>query len=264
MSPDPYRRSAKRRNPGSWNRYVYVKGDPVKYTDPSGLCAAMLAGITMEPGGAFGDLQKQLGAVAAYPYSSLGPIDSLASVTQQAVLGPNASTEVAVDAIKAALAGSTGLIDIIAYSGGAQALTTALNNSQTFSAADLARIGSVLYISPGLNGPVWTTINPANTTVITGTGPINWAIGLNLTIPSGVSTVTTNCAHTDLQCFFNAAQSQLQQIMKRDKCAFPKEYLLFPFLMAGPTNIAPGGAVGTASGDDDDDDDDDYDDDAAV
>jgi RHS repeat-associated protein len=36
-TPDPYRKSARRHNPGSWNRYTYVNGDPVNRQDPSGL-----------------------------------------------------------------------------------------------------------------------------------------------------------------------------------------------------------------------------------
>jgi len=37
MSPDPYKASAGVTDPGSWNRYAYVGGDPVNYVDPRGL-----------------------------------------------------------------------------------------------------------------------------------------------------------------------------------------------------------------------------------
>lgn len=37
MSPDPYKASAGPSDPGSWNRYSYVQGDPVNYTDRTGL-----------------------------------------------------------------------------------------------------------------------------------------------------------------------------------------------------------------------------------
>ena len=46
LTPDPYQArgtgAADPRNPGSWNRYAYVQGDPVNFRDPSGL---LLAGI---------------------------------------------------------------------------------------------------------------------------------------------------------------------------------------------------------------------------
>jgi RHS repeat-associated protein len=37
MSPDPYLASGGPGDPGSWNRYAYVGGDPVNFNDPSGL-----------------------------------------------------------------------------------------------------------------------------------------------------------------------------------------------------------------------------------
>jgi RHS repeat-associated protein len=37
LSPDPYQASAGPSDPGSWNRYAYVTGDPINYNDPAGL-----------------------------------------------------------------------------------------------------------------------------------------------------------------------------------------------------------------------------------
>jgi RHS repeat-associated protein len=37
LTPDPYRKSARRNNPGSWNRYSYTHGDPVNRVDRRGL-----------------------------------------------------------------------------------------------------------------------------------------------------------------------------------------------------------------------------------
>jgi RHS repeat-associated protein len=37
MSPDPYKQSGGAGDPGSWNRYAYVGGDPINHADPQGL-----------------------------------------------------------------------------------------------------------------------------------------------------------------------------------------------------------------------------------
>ncbi len=37
LTPDPYRGSARRSNPQSWNRYEYAGDDPVNFNDPTGL-----------------------------------------------------------------------------------------------------------------------------------------------------------------------------------------------------------------------------------
>src|SRR5262249_52538865 len=39
LTVDPYDRSSKPADPGSWNRYSYVQGDPVNASDPSDLCS---------------------------------------------------------------------------------------------------------------------------------------------------------------------------------------------------------------------------------
>jgi hypothetical protein len=44
MSADPYRASAGASEPGSWNRYAYVAGDPVNFSDPDGLAQCWVSG----------------------------------------------------------------------------------------------------------------------------------------------------------------------------------------------------------------------------
>ena len=43
-SGDPYAASAGPSDPGSWNRYAYVQGDPVNFNDPSGLAREEMCG----------------------------------------------------------------------------------------------------------------------------------------------------------------------------------------------------------------------------
>ncbi|MDQ2949765.1 MAG: RHS repeat-associated core domain-containing protein [Acidobacteriota bacterium] len=82
MSPDPYGGSAKLANPGSWNRYVYVSGDPANNNDPTGLddegssngcyynglwysgCEAPVGVSRFVPMTAYGRATQRLGAAA--------------------------------------------------------------------------------------------------------------------------------------------------------------------------------------------------------
>jgi hypothetical protein len=43
--PDPYDGSYSLTNPQSFNRYAYVQGDPVNFTDPSGLAMSLTQGV---------------------------------------------------------------------------------------------------------------------------------------------------------------------------------------------------------------------------
>ena len=45
-SPDPSATSAKLSDPGSWNRYSYVGGDPINRMDPSGLCSEYMGQLS--------------------------------------------------------------------------------------------------------------------------------------------------------------------------------------------------------------------------
>ncbi len=54
LSPDPCVASGGPADPGSWNRYAYVQGDPVNFNDPGGLCTNIgltSAGFGYSPSG---------------------------------------------------------------------------------------------------------------------------------------------------------------------------------------------------------------------
>ena len=50
LTPDPYQASGGVEDPGSWNRYAYVGGDPINYFDPSGEKRVWVPGVNGEPG----------------------------------------------------------------------------------------------------------------------------------------------------------------------------------------------------------------------
>ena len=55
-SPDPSATSARLSDPGSWNRYSYVGGDPMSRMDPSGLCSEYMGQLSDDDDEGLGDL----------------------------------------------------------------------------------------------------------------------------------------------------------------------------------------------------------------
>jgi RHS repeat-associated protein len=51
LSPDPYEASGGPVDPGSWNRYAYVQGDPINFVDPQGLLIMMTESLGGADGG---------------------------------------------------------------------------------------------------------------------------------------------------------------------------------------------------------------------
>jgi hypothetical protein len=162
----------------------------------------MIAGITMGQGSNadWGSKAAALGADVAYPYSGEGVVGSVASVIQQGMGTENDSTAAALKAIQYALSSNTGLIDIVAYSGGAGAFTTAYKE---LSADQKARIGLVQYISPGANGQLANI--QGTTSVLLGSGVVDNVATVGTQIPQGVSIQDSSCEHTDLACLFQFA-----------------------------------------------------------
>jgi RHS repeat-associated protein len=198
LSPDPYPGSAHPGDPGSWNRYEYVEGDPTNRTDSSGLCSVIAAGITQSPSySSTYCLQKlglAVGGILVFDYAGGTVLSGVKDVAAQGLGNADAATIAVLNAIAVA-AQTPGPIDIFAFSGGAQAFSTAMSY---LNSATAARIRNVTYLSPGsaeLVGPLAS--GTGQTTVYAGNSLIDLIIG-NAT-PSGASFIPTGCAH-DSNC----------------------------------------------------------------
>jgi len=228
----------------SWNRYGYAGGDPVNKNDPSGLCSVMISGITMSPtaGSAWANEAAQLGSDTAYPYQGQGALGSVLSVIQQSS-SPNAGTYAAYEAVSNAIASTAGLVDVVAYSGGAAAFTAAYNLLTDWQKS---RIGLLLYISPGAATQLANV--QGSTSVLLGGGVADNAATFGTQIPQGVPIADSNCDHTDLSCLFNAAKSTLSTIQSNGACSYPEVFTRSaPYGVAG-AGIPSQGKMSTVGG----------------
>ncbi len=222
-------------DPTSWNRYSYVRGDPVNRGDFTGLCDVLLAGITMNPGGdgAFDQFGARM--MTGFGYSGTNWLTGSVSVIAQAA-GANAATQVAYQAIMAA-AQDPGPINIFAFSGGAQAFAAAL----LLLPQDVAeRLNNVTYLSPGSFGGQLPS-GSGTTTVISGGSPIDVFVGGNL--PYGANWVDSHCGHR-ASCIIEK-NLQLLQSLSGTPCSNP-QVLTRSIVAATPGGAGDGGGGGVA------------------
>jgi hypothetical protein len=79
MTPDPYMASGGPADPQSWNRYSYVQGDPVNFTDKSGLNAdacvpdddSSYCRYLKGPSGYYGMMLTEIWTGEGYTYSAV-------------------------------------------------------------------------------------------------------------------------------------------------------------------------------------------------
>ena len=83
MTADPYKASAGANDPGSWNRYSYVRGDPANYIDPNGLADFSVTGYCQGCSGLGGSLSGHGGGYDPYDRGghlmwdeSMGPLST--------------------------------------------------------------------------------------------------------------------------------------------------------------------------------------------
>jgi RHS repeat-associated protein len=246
-TPDPTFSSVSVGDPDSWNRYGYVNGDPINSLDPNGLCAVFIAGVTQSPGDN-PDLTQEainLGLSTAYPYQGLGLAASVADIINQKLNGFDDASFVAFEAITQAIVGSATPIDIIAYSGGAAAFSSAWDRLTSWQRS---MVGQILYISPGSAGA--PLVFNAQTSYVFGSGGLDFFATFG-SLPLGGPITSSNCAHTDLSCLFGptAAGPALSNIGADGRCSSPEVYTRTnPIGVPGLGVPAPPGQPGGGGG----------------
>jgi RHS repeat-associated protein len=200
MSADPSHLNIGLDNSESWNKYLYVLGDPINGMDPGGLCDVLLGGITQSKSQVTTDWANTVGAISAFGYAG-GTIPSgILSVAAQGLGVQTGATITALQAINLAAAGS-GPINIIAFSGGAQAFTSAYN---LLSPSIQARIASITYVDPGANGLLASGVPGTSVTLLSDNSDLaNLAVQLFTVLPTKYSAISTGTCGHNLDCVIN-------------------------------------------------------------
>jgi hypothetical protein len=182
---------------------------------------------------------------------------SIAQVAAQ-LLASNSSTLAAVDGLLEA-AQQGGPINVITWSGGAAAFTSAVNflNQNGYSNIT-SLIGAITYVAPGNAGFLYSN---QNTIILNGNGFVNGAATLTTLFGNIPVYNAPNCLH-DFACianYFNTTISDRQT----SSCSSPQKVLQeqvhssFRYLLPGADGSDDGSDDGEDDGDDGDDGDDD-------
>jgi hypothetical protein len=178
-----------------------------------------IGGLTQTPGTAdtqrIESLASNLGAIVSFPYAGSGIGSGLASVLAQGLLGATTEAVAAtVAAINAAASstladGSPAPINIVTFSGGAQAFNSAL---ELLSPEVRARIANVLYLSPGASQLSALATGSSSTTALyyNVTGIDHW-ISSATPFPRGIDIQSVDCQHS-ATCMFVKAEAMIRSM----------------------------------------------------
>jgi RHS repeat-associated protein len=171
-------------NPQTWNRYAYVGNIPDRAVDSFGLrCTIYVFGVN-DNSGAF-DSIGITSESSAYPYSDLGLFGGLAS----AGFGSGGDAQ-GLTNLLTQYQGEEGGVDLVGWSGGAQTISTVLQNHPSFATG----VASTTYLSPGLNLFVGQLYKASNNAVFTGSGILDFGATLRARI-TGVKSTSVASGH---------------------------------------------------------------------
>jgi hypothetical protein len=137
-------------------------------TDPLGNCTIIVGGVGDDQNNAaLNAAANSIGAIYVAPYDGEATIGAILNVAAQALLGPNASSQEVADTVNKFENDPKG-IQIVAFSGGAQAFSTAAQDGLV-GQSGLDNITQITYLSPGL-GPFGSLYRGPDTTIFHGHG----------------------------------------------------------------------------------------------
>ena len=202
-SPDPI--AGNTNDPQSLNSYSYVKNIPVALSDPLGLCPLIVAGFTDTPGNSPDLLAyaAQIGADVVFPYAGQSVLADVGSIVGQDLGAVNAAVQITETALQDAGSPSQNdsgnAVNVITFSGGAQAASSAVN--------DLGNVNltSAVYLEPGtgaITGLLTGLQQGTNqSAIVRGKGVLNGLLNL-VTRSHGIPVSHTDCRHS-AACVFD-------------------------------------------------------------
>jgi RHS repeat-associated protein len=150
IQPDPIGiKAANPANPQTWNRYAYANGGPSNKVDVNGACTIFIGGVTDSANNSdFLAAANDLNGEYVSPYNGGSIAGGILQVLFQDALGANGGTQAVADMVNKYANDPSG-IQIVAFSGGAQSFTTAVDAGLISSTA-LQNITQTVYLSPGV------------------------------------------------------------------------------------------------------------------